>query len=47
MLDIVKPWPISWIDRNIHGGIGIMLDDVVAGIFAALLIWLLRAIHFL
>jgi|TARA_A100001015_G_scaffold66399_1_gene73396 phosphatidylglycerophosphatase A len=47
VLDIVKPWPISWIDRNIHGGIGIMLDDVVAGIFAALLIWLLRAIHFL
>ena len=47
ILDIVKPWPISWIDRNIHGGIGIMLDDVVAGIFAASVIWVLRAIHFL
>jgi phosphatidylglycerophosphatase A len=33
--DIVKPWPISWMDRNIKGGLGIMLDDLVAAIFAA------------
>ena len=32
--DIVKPWPISWMDKRIHGGLGIMLDDVVAGMFA-------------
>jgi len=32
--DILKPWPISWIDKNIHGGLGIMLDDVLAGIFS-------------
>ncbi len=32
--DILKPWPISWIDENVHGGLGIMLDDVLAGIFA-------------
>lgn len=31
--DIVKPWPISWLDRKVGGGMGIMLDDVVAGIF--------------
>ncbi len=29
--DIVKPWPISWLDRNVTGGLGIMLDDLVAG----------------
>ena len=32
--DILKPWPIRWIDRHVHGGVGIMLDDVLAGIFA-------------
>jgi phosphatidylglycerophosphatase A len=33
--DILKPWPISWLDKHVHGGLGIMLDDVLAGIFAA------------
>lgn len=32
--DIAKPWPISVIDEQVHGGFGIMLDDVVAGLFA-------------
>jgi len=32
--DAVKPWPISWFDRNIHGGFGILLDDVIAGLFS-------------
>ena len=32
--DMVKPWPISWFDRRVHGGFGIMLDDVIAGLFA-------------
>ena len=32
--DIIKPWPIRSIDRHVGGGLGIMLDDVVAGIFA-------------
>ena len=34
--DIVKPWPIRWIDKKVSGGVGIMLDDVVAGLFALL-----------
>lgn len=34
--DVVKPWPISWLDRRLEGGIGIMLDDILAGVFAAL-----------
>ncbi len=32
--DILKPWPIRWIDRHVHGGVGIMLDDLLAGGFA-------------
>ncbi len=32
--DILKPWPISYIDKNCHGGFGIMFDDIVAGIAA-------------
>ncbi len=33
--DIVKPWPISWVDRNVPGALGVMLDDVIAGLAAA------------
>jgi len=32
--DIVKPWPIKWLDQHVSGGIGIMIDDIVAGIVA-------------
>jgi phosphatidylglycerophosphatase A len=41
VFDIFKPWPISWVDQRIDGGLGIMLDDVLAGLFAGLLLWLL------
>jgi phosphatidylglycerophosphatase A len=41
LFDIWKPWPISWLDRRIGGGFGIMLDDLVAGAFAALCMQLL------
>lgn len=34
IFDIVKPWPIRVIDRGVEGGTGIMLDDVLAGLFA-------------
>ena len=32
--DAVKPWPISWLDKNVGGGFGIMVDDVLAGIIS-------------
>ena len=32
--DVLKPWPIGWIDRRVGGGAGVMLDDLVAGAFA-------------
>ena len=38
LLDIFKPWPIKWVDQQVKGGFGIMLDDVLAGIMAALCI---------
>jgi len=41
--DVLKPFPVSWLDTNLHGGIGIMMDDVMAGIYALIclqLIWL-------
>lgn len=34
IFDIVKPWPIKWADRKVSGGLGIMLDDIIAGLFA-------------
>ncbi|MCC5851919.1 MAG: phosphatidylglycerophosphatase A [Alkalimonas sp.] len=41
--DIVKPWPIRWLDKQVGGGHGIMLDDIVAGLMACavlhVLIW--------
>lgn len=44
LFDIWKPWPIRLIDEQVHGGFGMILDDVVAGIFAMLVIQL---IHFI
>lgn len=42
--DIIKPWPISWLDKRVHGGLGIMVDDVLAGIFAAITLQLVYRI---
>ncbi|MEN8292756.1 phosphatidylglycerophosphatase A [Acinetobacter radioresistens] len=38
LFDVWKPWPIRVVDRRVHGGFGIMLDDIIAGIWAALCI---------
>ncbi|NNK97887.1 MAG: phosphatidylglycerophosphatase A [Xanthomonadales bacterium] len=35
--DIVKPWPIRQLDKKVSGGFGIMIDDVVAALFAVIL----------
>ena len=37
--DVVKPWPIGPIDRHVRGGLGVMLDDVVAGGVSAIVLW--------
>jgi phosphatidylglycerophosphatase A len=35
VFDVWKPWPASWADRSVKGGFGTMLDDVIAGVYAA------------
>ena len=40
LFDIRKPWPVSWADRRVHGGLGVMLDDVVAGVYALIVLQL-------
>lgn len=41
IFDIFKPWPISIADKKLHGGLGIMLDDILAGIAAFVLMQLI------
>lgn len=38
--DILKPFPAGWIDRNVKGGLGIMLDDLVAGVYGLIVMLL-------
>ncbi|MFT6101461.1 MAG: phosphatidylglycerophosphatase A [Arenicella sp.] len=40
LFDIFKPWPIKLLDKHVHGGFGIMIDDVLAGVFAWVLLFL-------
>lgn len=43
--DIVKPWPIRDVDHRIGGGLGIMLDDLIAALFAALCLQIVRILQ--
>jgi phosphatidylglycerophosphatase A len=38
LFDIWKPWPVRWADRKVHGGLGVMLDDVIAGAYALIVL---------
>jgi len=40
LFDIWKPWPIFWLDRRVSGGLGVMVDDLLAGVYAALCLYL-------
>lgn len=42
IFDIWKPFPINWADQKVSGGFGIMLDDLIAGLWAALCIFLIQ-----
>ncbi|MDT8427434.1 MAG: phosphatidylglycerophosphatase A [Pseudomonadales bacterium] len=44
IFDIAKPWPIAWLDAHVEGGIGIMIDDVLAGLMALVC---LQLVHYL
>lgn len=46
LFDILKPFPVAWVDQHVHGGIGIMFDDIVAGCYALAVLqvglWILK-----
>lgn len=44
LFDVWKPWPIGWLDARVKGGAGVMLDDVAAGVMAAVVLAVIR--HF-
>jgi phosphatidylglycerophosphatase A len=39
IFDMWKPWPIRWFDQNVHGGMGIMVDDIIAGVISAVILY--------
>lgn len=43
--DIVKPWPIRYLDQHIPGGFGIMIDDVLAGIYAGIVAYVVVSLN--
>lgn len=46
MFDIIKPWPIEWADRVIKGGLGIIIDDILAGLVSMfIIIWLINIFY--
>ena len=42
VLDIAKPWPIKLFDKHVPGGLGIMIDDVLAGVIAAIALYFMQ-----
>ncbi len=45
VFDIWKPPPVRWIDRNVHGGFGVVADDLAAGVYAAIVLFLVDHFH--
>jgi phosphatidylglycerophosphatase A len=46
VFDIAKPFPVNFFDQHFHGGLGIMLDDVVAGIYSLIIMQLILLLAF-
>ena len=42
IFDIVKPWPVGWADRKVPGALGVMLDDLLAGLWVAAILFAVR-----
>jgi phosphatidylglycerophosphatase A len=45
LFDITKPPPVRWIDRRVGGGFGVVADDLGAGVYGAILLWLIDRFH--
>ena len=44
LFDIWKPWPVSWADQKLSGGLGVMTDDMIAGLMAGALVVVARIV---
>lgn len=44
LFDIAKPWPVSWADKRVEGALGVILDDILAGIYAMVVIAIADAV---
>ena len=44
LFDIWKPWPIRLLDKHVHGGFGVMIDDALAGVYAALTLLIVQIV---
>ncbi len=42
IFDIFKPWPVGWLDRHVKGAMGIMIDDIAAGLYAVIILYSAR-----
>jgi phosphatidylglycerophosphatase A len=47
IFDIWKPWPVSWAENELHGGLAVMMDDVIAGLMAGALAFIPHYFHWL
>lgn len=47
LADILKPWPISWLEKRVQGGLGIMLDDLIAGLLVNIVAHILIFFHWI
>jgi phosphatidylglycerophosphatase A len=45
LFDIWKPWPVSWADKKVEGGLGVMLDDVLAALYAWMTSLIILVVH--
>lgn len=43
--DVLKPWPVKWADRRVAGGFGIMVDDLLAGVYAWIVLQVLVRLY--
>ncbi len=42
VFDVFKPFPVSWVDRKMKNGWGVMLDDVLAGVYSGIILYFIR-----
>ncbi len=47
VFDIAKPFPVKWFESNLPGGAGIVLDDVVAGLYSGIILGVLNSLDFI